>query len=254
MVLCIDCGNTLIKCGLYDETHLVKKFSLDSKIKRSSSEFEMVFSSFLKDFDNISGAIISCVVPLLLQPIKDALNSLFNINPLLINRSIKTGINIKIDYPNELGNDLLCGAVGAISKYSYPLVVADLGTATKMYVVDKDGNYIGGIITSGMEVSMKALDQSTSLLLEVPLISPKKIIGKNTKDSIQSGIVYGQAYMISEFARRMEQELGYKLERVLTGGFSKEIKDQVVCFHYEENLVLDGLYKIYHLNERKNFL
>ena len=116
------------------------------------------------------------------------------------------------------------------------------------------GNYIGGIITSGMEVSMKALDQSTSLLLEVPLISPKKIIGKNTKDSIQSGIVYGQAYMISEFARRMEQELGYKLERVLTGGFSKEIKDRVVCFHDEENLVLDGLYKIYHLNERKNLL
>ena len=172
------------------------------------------------------------------------------IAPLILSKSFK---NDEKTISNSL-DDLLCGAVGAISKYSFPLVVADLGTATKMYVVDKDGNYIGGIITSGMEVSMKALDQSTSLLLEVPLISPKKIIGKNTKDSIQSGIVYGQAYMISEFARRMEQELGYKLERVLTGGFSKEIKDQVVCFHYEENLVLDGLYKIYHLNERKNLL
>ena len=251
MVLCIDCGNTLIKCGLYDETHLVKKFSLDSKIKRSSSEFEMVFSSFLKDFDNISGAIISCVVPLLLQPIKDALNSLFNINPLLIKRSIKTGINIKIDYPNGLGNDLLCGAVGAISKYSFPLVVADLGTATKMYVVDKDGNYIGGIITSGMEVSMKALDQSTSLLLEVPLISPKKIIGKNTIDCMKSGVIYSNAAALDGIIDRLEEELGQSITVIATGGLANKVvpycKRKMII---DEELLLKGLQIIYEKNRK----
>ncbi len=250
MILCLDCGNTLIKCGIYDKDELKQFFTLDSKLSKSSSEYEIIFKNIIKDGFKIDGAILSSVVPLLSTPLTKAIKSLFNVDTMLITKAIKTGINIKIDYPNELGNDMLCGAVGAKAKYPIPCVVADLGTATKMYVVDKDGSFIGGIITCGMEVSMKALDNSTSLLTEVNLKAPKKIIGKNTIDCIKSGIIFGQAYMISEFARRMEKELGYSLNRIITGGFASEIKDQVVCFSYDEHLVLDGLNYIFKINNK----
>jgi len=247
MVVCIDCGNTLVKCGLYDGDELINKFYIDSKSKISSSQYEIVFKNFFK-ISRVDGAIISSVVPSLTKTIYRAIKNLFSVEPILITKAIKTAIHIKIDYPGELGNDLLCGAVGAKIKYGYPICVADLGTASKMYVIDKEGNYIGGMIAPGMEVSMKALNQNTSLLTEVDITCPKKIIGTNTKNAIKSGIVLGQAYMISEFARRMEKELGYTLKRVLTGGFSGEIKKEIPCFTYDPNLVLDGLHYIYKLN------
>ena len=119
----------------------------------------------------------------------------------------------------------------------------------KLRLIDKNGYFVGGIITAGMKVSLKGLVDNTAQLYDVLLEKPRKIICKNTKECIQSGVIYGQAYMVSEFARRMENELGYTLNRVLTGGFSKIIKDEIVCFAYEENLALDGLFKIYKFNE-----
>src|SRR5574344_57462 len=202
MVLTIDCGNTLIKIGVFEGDSLKSVYKIKTNLNKSSDEY----ATEIKEL-------------------------------------------IKIDNPGELGADLLCGAVGALHKYKYPLVVADLGTATKMYVIDKNGNYIGGMISSGMRINMEALVSRTAQLMTTPIEAPLKVISKNTKECIQSGIVYGQAFMISEFARRMERELGYELDRVLTGGFSSVIKDQVVCYHYEPNIVLEGLYEIYKQNK-----
>lgn len=252
MILCIDAGNTLIKCGLYSSAGKIEnKFSFDSKRECSSNEYEIILKNFVGS-ETIEGAIISSVVPRVINVLMDAIYDLYGIKALLITKALKTGIQIKIDYPNELGSDLLCGAVGAKYKFKDSILVADLGTATKLYVIDKDGSYIGGVITTGIEVSMKALNNSTSLLLEVPLRTPKKIVCKNTKECIQSGIMYGQAFMIKEFLRRIEQELGYKLTPVLTGGFSNELKNELNNFYYEPYLVLDGLYEIYKNNERGN--
>lgn len=250
MILCLDCGNTTIKIGLYDDDKLVNKFIIKTVRNKTSDEYALIFSHMFESEAKIDGAIISSVVPLLTKELFNAIKRSFNVEALILGKELKTKLPIKIDSPNELGTDLLAGAVGAKNKFGYPVVIADLGTATKLYVVDKSGNFIGGVITCGMEVSLKALVDSTSQLLETSITRPKKIIGKNTINSIQSGIVLGQAYMVSEFTRRMENELGYKLERVLTGGFSKEIKSEIVCFHYEEHLVLDGLYEIYKLNAR----
>ena len=251
MILCIDCGNTFIKVGIYDK-ELISSFSIDTNQNRSSFQYKALFSSMINESFKITGAIISSVVPSLNEVLSSAIGNLFSIKPLFISKEIKTKLPIKIDNPSELGSDLLCGAVGAKKKYGYPLMVADLGTASKIYVLNKDGAYIGGIITSGMKISLKALVKNTSLLMEVPLETPKKIVGKNTTDSIQSGIVYGQAYMISEFARRIEKEIGYEVKRVLTGGFSSIVKDEVVCFNYEPTLVLDGLYEIYLMNVKRD--
>lgn len=248
MILTIDIGNTLIKLGVYEGDHLKSVYKITTNKNLSSDEYATKIYSIINEKE-LNGAIISSVVPFLTNVIKFAIEKTYKIIPLIISKEIKTKLAIKIDNPSELGSDLLCGAIGAIKKYKPPFVVADFGTATKMYVVDKSGSLIGGMITSGMKISLESLVSNTSQLLETPIEKPKHIISKNTKECIQSGIVYGQAFMVSEFARRMEKELGYELKRVLTGGFSEVIKDQIVCFHYEPTLTLDGLYEIYKMNE-----
>ena len=246
MILCLDCGNTRIKIGLFEGNELKKSLSIKTDRTRSSDEYAISFSSLIKQ--EVTGAIISSVVPLLTDTIFYALKTAFNVNALVVSKKLKTKLPIKTDNPVEVGSDLIAGAIGARLSTPLPFIVADLGTATKLYVIDKNGAFIGAIITAGMEVSLKALVQNTSQLLETPIEAPSKIIGKNTKDSIQSGIVYGQAYMVSEFARRIEKELGYELNRVLTGGFADRIKDEIVCYNYDPYLVLRGLNYIYQIN------
>lgn len=253
MVLTVDIGNTLIKLGFFEDDLLKNIYRIKTDAKLSSDEFANKINDLIKNNkDNIEleGAIISSVVPLLTDIIEEAIYKLFKIKPLILNNKIKTKLRLKIDHPQELGGDLLAGAIGALIKFETPLVVADLGTATKMYIIDKDNNYIGGMISAGMRVSLEALVNQTSLLLKTPLEKPNFIISKNTKDSIQSGIVYGQSFMIEEFANRMEEELGYRLNRILTGGFSKIIKDTLPNFTYEENLTLIGLNHIYKINRK----
>lgn len=247
MILCVDCGNTSIKIGLFENDQVVKVFKLKTDRNKSSDEYALSLTSLVKG--KVDGAIISSVVPLVTPLLRDAIKESFNVAPMILSKKLKTKLPIKIDNPNELGSDMLAGAIGAKTIVDYPFVVADLGTATKLYVVDKNGYFVGGVITAGMEISLKALVGNTAQLLETPIVAPNKIIGTNTKDCIQSGIVFGQAYMVSEFARRMEKELGYGLKRVLTGGFAEEIKDEIVCFDYDENLVLKGLYQIYLINK-----
>src|SRR5574344_519221 len=221
MVLTVDCGNTLIKLGLFDGDSLCNVFKINTNRNRSSDEYAKEMKDLIK-VDSLDGAIVSSVVPLLTHELVSAIKRAFKVNPLIVNKELKTKLPIKIDNPSELGSDLLCGAVGALKKYKCPLVIADLGTATKMFVIDKNGNMIGGMISSGMKINLEGLVHNTAQLMETPLEKPKRI-------------VYGQAFMVSEFARRMEQEIGYELGRVLTGGVSDVIKDQIVRFHHETN-------------------
>ena len=251
MILCLDCGNTAIKIGIFEGSELKKSLSLRTDRNKSSDEYALTFSSLIKL--KITGAIISSVVPLLTDTIFYAIKIAFGVEALILSKNLKTKLAIKTDNPIEVGSDLIAGAIGAKISTPIPFIVADLGTATKLYVVDKNGAFIGVIITSGMEVSLKALVQNTSQLLETPIKKPTNIIGKNTKDSIQSGIVYGQAYMVSEFARRIERELGYDLNRVLTGGYADRIKDEIVCYNYDPYLVLRGLNYIYHINSGEDY-
>lgn len=248
MILCIEVGNTAIKLGVFEADVLKKYLLAKTEKNKTADEYQMVFESLLKEY-RISGAIISSVVPELTNIIYEATYKYCGLKPKILNRELKTKLPIKIDNPTELGSDFICTAIGALKEYSAPLIIADLGTATKLSVIDNNGSFIGGIITSGMNISLEALVEKTSQLIKVDKVAPKSIIGKNTKNCIQSGIVYGQAFMVSEFARRIEKELGYELNRVLTGGFAKIIKESIVCFNYEEKLSIEGLYEIYKINE-----
>ncbi len=250
MILCVDCGNTEIKFAFFDSDEMVSRFSINTSESLSSDDYSIRIKFLSENLaNNVKGAIVSSVVPSLTKVLVLAIKKAFGCDVKILNNSLRTKLPIKIDNPKELGSDFLCTAVGALAKYKPPFVIADLGTATKMSVVDKNGNFIGGIITTGMKVSLEGLVKSAAQLYSVEIAAPKKIIGRNSIESIQSGIVFGQAFMVSEFARRMESELGYKLTRILTGGFSSIIKDQISCFCYEKDLSLYGLNIIYGINE-----
>ncbi len=250
MILCIECGNTCTKLGLFDKKdNLIKTFLMNTSRNLTSDEYAIRFRSLIgKEFE-IDGVIISSVVPKLTLILKEAVKSAFNVEPKILNKKLKTKIAIKIDNPNELGTDFLCTAVGALKLgYKAPFVVADFGTCTKISVIDQNGNFIGVFITAGIETNMLTLSKEADQLYEVEIALPSKIIGKNTKESIQSGLVYGQAFMVDETVRRMEQEVGYPLCRILTGGHSKIIKNVVCGFHFENDLSLIGLNEIYKIN------
>lgn len=251
MILCLDCGNTSIKFALVENDKIFKSYLIRTIRERSSDEYAYSLSTLIGKDVKVEAAIISSVVPLLTPILHRAIEIVFNVDALILGKKIKTKLPLKIDNPNELGADMLSGAVAAKIKYGEASLVADLGTATKIYIVDKNGAFIGGAISSGIEISLKSLVSSTSQLLETPIIVPNTVIGRNTKDCIESGIVYGQAFMIREFAKEMENECGYKLKRILTGGFSKIIRNVLNDFIYDENLILDGLYQIYLMNEEK---
>lgn len=251
MILCLDCGNTSIKFALVENDKIFKSYLIRTIRERSSDEYAYSLSTLIGKDVKVEAAIISSVVPLLTPILHRAIEIVFNVDALILGKKIKTKLPLKIDNPNELGADMLSGAVAAKIKYGEASLVADLGTATKIYIVDKNGAFIGGAISSGIEISLKSLVSSTSQLLETPIIVPNTVIGRNTKDCIESGIVYGQAFMIREFAKEMENECGYKLKRILTGGFSKIIRNVLNDFVYDENLILDGLYQIYLMNEEK---
>ena len=251
MILAVDVGNTHIVLGVIDNEGIITTGRLSTNIYETEEEYAMKLHSFLSRYNalDIDGAIISSVVPALIGTLKKAIKLITNVSALVVGPGIKTGLSIKIDDPSQLGADLAVGAVAAKAKYPCPIIIFDLGTATTGTVVDKDGNFLGGIITNGVNASLNALSSRTALLPQIDLTAPKKVIGTNSIDSMKSGAVIGTAAMIDGFIERFEDELGEKANVVITGGLSKAIVKH--CKHsinYEENLLIDGLKIIYEKN------
>ena len=212
----------------------------------------MKIYSFLNLHNNIQidGAIISSVVPALVTTLKKAIYTVCKVNAIVVGPGIKTGLSIKIDDPAQLGADLVVGAVAAKEKYPQPTIIFDLGTATTGSVLDKDGNFLGGTITTGVKTSINALTAGAALLPQIDITAPKKIIGTNSIESMQSGCVIGTACMIDGLIDKFEQELGEKATIVVTGGLGKSIAKN--CSHdmiIDENLLIDGLRIIYNKNK-----
>lgn len=253
MILTIDIGNTNIKIGLYGN-ELCGVLRLATEPNRTAvqyaAEIMSIFSLEKIDLGDITGGIISSVVPSLTNKIKTAVIKVFGIEPMVLSEGINTGLNLKIDNPKRLGADLIAGAAGAVGKYPLPCVIYDLGTATTVTVLDKNGDFIGGSILAGVNISLAALASETAQLPPVSLSdAPAGVINKNTRDSMLSGAVFGTAAAIDVFAKRIEGELGSSVTTVATGGIAKFIlphcRREVV---YDENLMMRGLANIYRLN------
>lgn len=252
MILLIDLGNTNLYVGAYKDGKLYKSFRKHSNLQLSSDEYgEILYQFFYTaklDPEAFEGALMSSVVPSLTYTIKEAVENILNKPCKILGKGLKTGLNIRTDNPSEVGADLVADAVGAVNKYHAPCIIADLGTATKLIVVDNKGELIGCTISLGIKTSMKALTNGTAQLMDVNLQAPRKVVGKNSPDSINSGIVYGTSAMIERMAEMIEEELGYKCTLILTGGCAPLVKDLLKDFIYDSTLILDGLYHIYSKN------
>ncbi len=253
MLLVIDIGNTHITLGLYDEDRLTTTARLATDDRLTPDQYAVSIRQVLAlhgaDVGAIDGSILSSVVPTVGDAIRRAVTLLCGEEPLMLGPGVKSGLNIRIDNPAQLGADLAAGAAGAIGKYPLPCILIDMGTATTVTVLDEHGNFLGGAIAAGVRLTLEALASGTAALPSLHPAAPKKVIGSNTVDCMQSGIVYGTAAMLDGLIDRMEEELGASATVVATGGMSKEIiahcKRDIL---YDENLLLDGLRRIYERN------
>ena len=251
MLLAIDVGNTNIVLGVMDGETLVVSGRLSTNIYQTDEEYAMKLKAFLSlhEVERIDGAIISSVVPALNTALKNAVRIVTGAKALIVGPGVKTGLSIKIDDPAQLGADLVVGAVAAKAKYPLPAIIFDLGTATTASVLDKDGNFLGGVITTGVKTSLNALATGTALLPQIDISAPKSVIGTNSIDSMRSGAVIGTACMLDGFIDRIEKELGETASVIVTGGLGQAIARH--CTHnitFDSNLLIDGLKIIYDKN------
>ncbi len=253
MLLTIDIGNTNITLGAYNSNFLAFTARLATDTRKTDDQYAIEIKHILSLYDikseSIEDCIIASVVPSVGKQISGAVAKLCQIVPLMLGPGVKTGLNIKIDNPAQLGADLVAGAVGAIDSYKMPCVVIDMGTASTISVLDKNATFLGGVISAGVRLTLKALTENTALLSSIPIEAPKSVIGTNTTESMQSGLVYGTAAMIDGLLEKISDELGESPTVVATGGLSREIiahcKNNII---YNENLLLEGLRAIYEKN------
>ncbi|MCD7873039.1 MAG: type III pantothenate kinase [Clostridiales bacterium] len=254
MILAVDVGNTNIVLGVMDGKNLVHSGRLSTNTSETEIEYSMKLKTFLdiKNIKEISGAIISSVVPALVRTLKKSIKTICGVDAIVVGPGIKTGLNIKLDNPAEMGADLVAGDVAVINKYPLPAIVFDIGTATTASVIDKTGAHLGGAIMCGIKTAINSLANGTSLLPHIDISAPSRIIGANTIDAMKCGSVIGAAAMLEGMITRFEEELGEKATVIITGGLgravAKVIRRDVIV---DENLLLDGLGIIYEKNNGK---
>lgn len=257
MVLTVDIGNSNIVLGGYVDGQLsfFTRYATELKMEADQYAVELggLFNLHGVDPAQITDVVISSVVPGITSLVAGALSRLIAAEPLfLIPGKSNTGLIVDIDNPAELGADLLACAIAAKQRFPMPCIIVDMGTATKLTAMDKNGNVCGVAIMPGVFISQEALKSRTSLLRGIELEAPKHAIGRNTSDSLKSGAVFGNAAMIDGMVQRFEEELGQVATVVGTGGIARKI---VACCHtkeviYEPELLLDGLYRFYLLNKK----
>lgn len=255
MLLTADVGNTNIKLGIFDGDILRYKLRFSTNDKMTSDEFAVELYTFFQiydiDYKKIDGSIISSVVPKVTQPLVDAIEIVMGVRSLIIGPGLKTGMDLKIDRPETLGGDIVCGCVGTYEKYGGPLIVIFMGTATVVAYVDENCAYRGGIIAPGVGISLDALTSRGALLPAVDLMAPKKAICTNTVDCMRSGIMNGTSCMLDGMIDLFMRETGKSCKIVATGGLAPQMIQN--CTHeiaYEENIILNGLKSIYAKNHR----
>jgi type III pantothenate kinase len=242
MILTIDIGNTLTKCGFFEGENLVERLIFPTVKSADAEQINLQF----KTTGKISAVVISSVVPEIQSAYTEFFGKNFGIEPVFVNNRFNFGLKIKYEPPENLGVDRIVDTFAAAVKYGAPCIVCDFGTATTIDAVNSSREYLGGIIAPGMKTLADALFLKTSKLPLVEIAKPEKVIGNSTVRSIQSGVFFGYLGLVENILRKMSGELNESARVVATGGFANLIAENVSLIEIvDENLMLDGLRLIY---------
>ena len=255
MLLAIDIGNTNISLGCIRDDEILFEARIATDRSRTSDQYGTEILTMLGAFgvkkEEITDCIIASVVPPVFNSVKTGVIKVIGKQPMVVGPGLKTGLNIRVDIPSQVGSDRIVIAVAALAEYEAPLILLDLGTATTIDVVEPGSTYIGGVIAPGVKISSEALTNRAAMLPGISLEQPKQVVGKNTIDCMRSGIMYGTAAMIDGVIDRIEEELGHKSTVISTGGIAQFITP--LCKHdiiLERDLLLKGLNIIYKKNRK----
>lgn len=253
MLLCTDVGNTNIKFALYKGSKLLMKLRFSTNRSKTADDYAVDLYTIFKinnvNVNEITGSIISSVVPIVTDLLKKAIKTVCDADSLVIGPGIKTGLDIRLDNPGAVGSDIVCMCVALKEYYTCPVIVIGMGTATTILYMNEHKAYCGGVILPGVQISLDALTAKCALLPSVNFSAPQKAIATNTADCIRSGIIYSNAAMIDGMIDRFEEETNQKCTLVATGGMAQHIvkyckKDIII----NDDLVLEGLRLIYERN------
>ena len=255
MLLAIDIGNTNIVLGCIRDDEIIFKARIATDRLRTSDQYGVEIKNMLEAFgvskEEIADCIISSVVPPVFNSVNTGVQKVIGKKPMVVGPGLKTGLNIHMDIPSQVGSDLIVAAVAALAEYPAPLVLIDMGTATTIEVIEPDNVFEGGLIFPGMMVSLNSLTSNTAQLPGISLDKPRHVVGKNTVDCMRSGMMYGTAAMLDGMIERIEEELGHSATVVATGGLAQFItplcKREIIL---EKALLLKGLNIIYKKNKR----
>ena len=255
MLLAIDIGNTNIVLGGIRNDEILFTARIATDRLRTSDQYGVEIKNMLDAFGvsigDIDDCIISSVVPPVFHSVRTGVMKIIGKQPMVVGPGLKTGLNIHMDIPSQVGSDRIVIAVAALAEYAAPLILIDMGTATTMDVITQDNVYVGGVIFPGVKLSLDALTTRAAQLPGISLDQPSKVIGKNTVDCMRSGMMYGTAAMIDGLVERIEEELGHRCTIIATGGLAQFItplcRREIIL---EKDLLLKGLNIIYKKNKK----
>ncbi len=256
MLLAIDIGNTNLVIGVIRDDEIVFKARIATDRTRTSDQYGVEIKNMLEAFEirreDITDCIISSVVPPVFNSVRTGVIKIIGKQPMVVGPGLKTGLDIQVDAPAQVGSDRIVIAVAALAEYKAPLILMDLGTATTVEAVLPPRTYIGGVIFPGVRISLEALTNRASQLPGISLDKPKTVIGKNTVDCMRSGMLYGTAAMLDGLIQRMEEEMGCTATVIATGGMAQFVtplcRREIIL---EKDLLLKGLNIIYKKNKKQ---
>ncbi|MFM1787499.1 MAG: type pantothenate kinase [Actinomycetota bacterium] len=251
MLLCIDVGNTNIVIGLFDGEELVESFRIATDSRTTADELALKFQGLLADTSEVDGISLCSTVPAVLREMRTMLEKYYaGIPHVVVEPGTKTGVPILTDNPKEVGADRIVNSLAAFTIYGGPAIVVDFGTSTNLDVISAKGEFLGGALAPGVEISIEALASRAAQLRKVELVKPKNVIGKNTVEALQSGAIYGFAGQVDGLVERIISELGEPVKAVIaTGGLASiVVRESQTITHHDPDLTLHGLRMVYERN------